>query len=64
MNATQKQVGYALHLLAEKGYDTRYMNAGYKKLGATMRERSGTVSNWLGSMDRGRISKLIEELRS
>lgn len=41
--ATAKQVSYALRLLAEAGYQTGYMHASYKALGATMRERSGSV---------------------
>lgn len=61
--ATQKQVNYALVLLRKAGYSTRYMNASFRRLGATMRERSGSVEGWLRSMDRGEISELIDELR-
>ena len=61
--ATEKQVGYALHLLREKGYSVRYMDKNFKRLGATMRQRSGTVSGWLESMNRGEISDLIDTLK-
>ena len=61
--ATPKQVGYALHLLDEAGYDTRYMNASFARLGAKMRERSGSVENWLESMNRVEISRLIDRLK-
>ena len=63
MNATTKQINYALHLLSENGYSVRFMNAGFKKLGASMRERSGRVEDWLRSMNRAEISTLIGQLQ-
>ena len=62
-DATPKQVAYALHLLDEAGYDTRYMNASFARLGAKMRERSGSVEHWLESMNRVEISRLIDRLK-
>ena len=62
--ATEKQVSYALHLLSKAGYSTRYMDSSHKRLGATMRERSGSVRDWLASMERYRISQLIDELKA
>ena len=62
-NATPKQVRYALYLLGEAGYSTRYMDASFAALGATMRERSGTVECWLESMNRVEISRLIDRLK-
>jgi hypothetical protein len=62
-SATPKQVAYALYLLDEAGYDTRYMNSSFAALGATMRERSGSVENWLESMNRVEISRLIDRLK-
>lgn len=53
VNATPKQISYALALLHRNGYDTRYMNASFKELGATMKDRSGTVEYWLGQMTKG-----------
>lgn len=61
--ATPKQVNYALHLLAEAGYDTKWMGAEYKKLGAKMRERSGSVLGWLEGHSRKDISDLIDRLK-
>lgn len=62
-SATPKQVAYALYLLDEAGYDTRYMNASFAGLGATMRQRSGSVEHWLESMSRPEISDLIDRLK-
>lgn len=62
--ATEKQTRYALRLLGEKGYSTRYMDASFSKLGATMRERSGTVADWLSGMTVAEASRLIDELKS
>jgi hypothetical protein len=62
--ATAKQVEYALSLLARAGYDTRYMSARYKDLGATMRQRSGSVRDWLAAMERPEISALIDRLKA
>lgn len=61
--ATDKQIRYALALLQENGYDTRYMDSKYKELGATMKERSGTVEGWLRSLDTGRLADLITKLK-
>ena len=60
--ATPKQISYALSLLGNAGYSTRYMDSSFKKLGATMRERSGLVSDWLANMPRREISSLIDTL--
>lgn len=61
--ATAKQVSYALTLLDQAGYSTRYMNAEFARLGATMRQRSGKVEDWLGKMSRREISSLIGTLK-
>ena len=62
--ATEKQVSYALALMARAGFRTDWMSAEHKELGAKMRERSGRVVDWLASMDRQRISELIDDLKS
>ena len=59
---TDKQVDYALYLLDKAGYSTRYMNSSFKTLGAGMRQRSGLVEDWLRSMNKPEISKLITRL--
>lgn len=64
MHATEKQVRFALFLLSKKGYSTRFMNARFKELGASMRERSGPVEDWLKGMNAAQISRLIDTLKS
>lgn len=61
--ATSKQVNYALALLSENGFDTRYMDASFKKLGARMRQRSGTVQGWIEGMSTHEASQLITTLK-
>jgi hypothetical protein len=47
-SATNRQIGYAMLLLREAGYPFQRMDStAFAELGATMRERSGTVENWL-----------------
>ena len=61
--ASEKQVRYALVLLGKAGYSTKWMNASFKVLGAGMRERSGSVTDWLASKNIVEISKLIDRLK-
>lgn len=61
--ATQKQVNYALMLLGKAGYSTRYMDAQFKTLGATMRQRSGRVEDWVANMNVSEASGLINRLK-
>ncbi len=63
MTATDKQVAFALSLLAKAGYGDRYMTARFANLGATMHQRSGTVEGWLRQMTRTEISSLITMLK-
>lgn len=62
MTATAKQITYALALLGENGYSTRYMDSSFKALGAKMSQRSGSVRDWLSGMTRSDISALISTL--
>lgn len=64
MKATEKQVRYALFLMAQAGYNTRWMGGRHKALGATMRERSGRVADWLASLDIARASQVIDQLKA
>lgn len=59
---TDKQVRYALALLAEAGYRTDWMDSSFKALGAKMAERSGRVEDWLRSKPRHEVSRLIDLL--
>lgn len=61
---TEKQVRYAMHLLERGGYNTRFMDRRFADLGATMRERSGDVESWVRSLDYGRLSRLIDQLKA
>lgn len=61
-NATDKQIRYALMLMARAGYPVEWMNSAHTDLGAGMRERSGRVEAWLKGMNAGRISLLIDAL--
>lgn len=60
---TEKQISYALSLLGKAGYSTRFMNADYKALGASMSDRSGTVAAWLKKLGKGGVSQLIDRLK-
>jgi hypothetical protein len=62
--ATEKQVRYLLYLLKQNGYSTTWMNRNFKELGASMRERSGRVENWLRNLDVATASELIDRLKS
>ena len=62
--ATEKQVRYVMFLLGQKGYSTRFMDSSFKELGATMRERSGSVESWVRSLDSARVSNLIDTLKA
>lgn len=50
MKASDKQIRYALILLGKAGYSTNYMDARFKDFGASMRERSGKVEDWLAEV--------------
>jgi hypothetical protein len=59
---TDKQVNYAIMLLGRAGYSTDYMDCRFAELGATMRQRCGTVERWLRAMSAAKISDLIDTL--
>ena len=61
--ASDKQVRYLLQLLEEAGYGIQYMEARYNNLGASMRERSGSVEGWLKARSVGQASRLIDKLK-
>ena len=62
--ATSKQINYALSLLHRNGYGTKWMDRTYKQLGATMRERRGSVRGWLDGKSAAELSDLIDSLKS
>ena len=61
--ATDKQIKYALSLLGKNGYSTKYMDKSFKELGASMKERSGSVEAWLKNMSTIECSALIDQLK-
>lgn len=62
--ATEKQVRYAMVLLAKAGYSTRWMDGSFRRLGASMRQRQGRVEDWLRSLTIAEASALIDQLRA
>lgn len=52
-----------MFLLDKAGYSTRYMDARFKELGATMRERSGRVEDWVKGLSSPEASRLIDKLK-
>lgn len=60
MKSTEKQVRYAMALLAKNGFSTKFMNASFKQFGATMKERSVKVEDWLYE---GNASRVIDALK-
>ena len=63
-SATNRQVGYAVLLLRQAGYSIERMDcATFAELGAPMRERSGTVENWLKGISAAKASRLIQRLK-
>ena len=62
--ATDNQINYIMHLLSMAGYSTRYMDLSFAKLGATRKQRSGSVRGWLTRMENVEASKLIDRLKS
>ena len=60
--STEKQIVFALKLMADSGYGIDEMGEDHARLGATKEESKGRVVEWLINMDRERISQLIEDL--
>lgn len=61
--ATEKQQRYIMYLLKKNGYSTRYMDASFKRLGAKMGARSGSVENWVAALNVAEASELIDRLK-
>lgn len=60
--SSEKQQGYIMMLLKQKGFSTRYIDRGFKALGLTMRERSGNVEDWVEGLSKARASEVIDKL--
>ena len=63
---TPRQTTYARHLMRQLGIRATFVTVEHLAIGATEAEvASGqTVMEWLVSMDRARIAKLIGDLKS
>ena len=61
--ATDKQVSFALSLLAKKGFSTRFMDSSFSKLGASMKDRKGSVEAWVRGLGVAGCSQLIDTLK-
>jgi len=61
--ATEKQVNYVLYLADKKGLSTDYMGGKWKRF-ATMKQRQGTVRDFLASRTKEEISKIIDALKN
>jgi hypothetical protein len=62
--ATKRQIGYAVLLLRQAGYSNERMDsAAFTELGASMRERSGAVEDWLTGLSVAKASCLIQRLK-
>lgn len=60
---TERQARYIFALLTKAGYSTKWMNSSFKNLGASMRERSGKVEDWVNQLNPGEASKVIDRLK-
>jgi hypothetical protein len=60
--ATDKQVNYILALASKKGLSVSWMDASWKGY-ASLKQRSGKVTDFLRSLNRAEASKLIDALK-
>lgn len=61
--ATEKQVGLAICLMRDRGYNTHWLDDTHQHLGAAWGERHGLVRPWLRGMSQDRIGKVIGRLK-
>jgi hypothetical protein len=62
--ATSKQIERAIVLLGKANYNTAFIDANFKRLGATMSDRDCTVESWLAAKTASDIEMLLERLRN
>lgn len=63
MRATEKQVGLAICLMEDCGFNAVWLDESHQRLGAAWGERYGLIRPWLRGMSRERIGKVIGRLR-
>ena len=62
-SARQAKINEALKMLrAKRAYGDGWMHSGFKTLGATMRERTGKVGDWVTSKSPAALDELITTL--
>jgi hypothetical protein len=62
--ASPKQIERAILLLSKANYNTGFIDANFKRLGATMFDRDCTVESWLAAKTASDIEMLLERLRN
>jgi hypothetical protein len=62
--ATPKQIERAILLLGKANYNTGFVDANFKRLGATMIDRDCAVESWLAAKTESEIEMLLERLRN
>lgn len=62
--ATSKQIERAIVLLGKANYNTAFIDANFKRLGATMSDRDCSVESWLAAKTGSEIEMLLERLRN
>ena len=62
--ATPKQIERAILLLGKANYNTGFIDANFKRLGATMSDRDCAVESWLAAKTGSEIEILLERLRN
>lgn len=62
--ATPKQIERAIVLLGKANYNTAFIDANFKRLGATMSDRDCSVESWLAAKTGSEIEMLLERLRN
>ena len=62
--ASPKQIERAIVLLGKANYNTAFIDANFKRLGATMSDRNCSVESWLAAKTGSEIEMLLERLRN
>jgi hypothetical protein len=62
--ATPKQIERAILLLGKANYNTAFVDANFKRLGATMVDCDCAVESWLAAKTESEVEMLLERLRN
>lgn len=62
--ATPKQIERAILLLGKANYNTGFIDANFKRLGATMSDRDCSVESWLAAKTAPELDMLLERLQN